>query len=842
MRHIEDWRLRALSCRAAGESAFHLSGDEPQYLTDREFETKHIKLVCEFDLEAKRVIGTAFLTLQPYAGGLRHIVLDSEDTEIKKITLDDAELQHDHCDGKLTVKLSEPRADAEPFTVQIAYVAEPRKGLYFTGPDADYPDKPVQIWTQGQDTDNHFWFPCVDEPKGRITSEIICAAPADWTVVSNGRLVATNATADGRKQFHWLQDKPHAVYLITLVAGKFNRVVLQDADPPIDFYCEPGREADAGRAFENTVAMIKFFSELTAEPYPWDKYTQIAVQDFIFGGMENTSATTQTDMTLHDETAHKDFSSDYLVAHEAAHQWFGDLITCREWPHGWLNESFATFLEALWQENHRGRDEYLWDIQGMMQTYLAEDYRRPIVERKYAAPVDIFDRHLYEKGAIVLHMLRNELGRERFYRALRHYVRANRDRNVMTPDFQRAIEEATGRNLDWFFDQWIFKPGHPDFKVVYKWDAAAKQATLEVEQKQETPFRCSVEIAFLLESGRVVYQAQIGEKRQTLTYDLDAQPQAAQFDAGFGILKTIDFERPYEMLIYQARNDDDAAGRIEAARALGKHNSRKAVACLRALLADGGEFYGVQIAAAEALANIRSDDARDALLANVGAPNLKARRAVAVALGAFQRDQAVAAALRQTLNSADSYYVAAAAASALGKLRLDDALAALKEALGRPSHLDAVTAGALAGIGAIESDAAFDIVCEWTRRGHPQRARVSAVGALGDKVGQHKRRQAIDILTPLLDDGWFQVRVAAVGALQALEARESVPALRRLIQRELDARVARLARRAIDKINASGAAVDKVKELQTSLEDMKREHAQLAERVNKLEKDDRQGK
>ena len=254
------------SARAA---PFALPGDRPNYLRDRNFDLKHIKLTVGFDLEAKRVNGVAELTLEAIIPGARIVELDCEDTAINSVTVGTSALDYTLADSHLVVELPDGRDPGEPFTVTVDYVSTPRKGIYFTGPDAGYPDKPVQVWTQGQDTDNHHWFPCIDEPKGRLTSEIVATVPATWTAVSNGRLLSERENSSaGTKTFHWLQDREHAVYLITLAAGEFSRVVLQEADPVIDFYCRPGREEDGRRAFGNTPEMIKLYSELFGIEYP----------------------------------------------------------------------------------------------------------------------------------------------------------------------------------------------------------------------------------------------------------------------------------------------------------------------------------------------------------------------------------------------------------------------------------------------------------------------------------------------------------------------------------------------------------------------------------------------
>ena len=814
-------------------SGFALPGDRPHYLRDLQLKTKHIKITCKFDIPAKQVIGEVELTLTPIKKGVNRIELDSEDTQIRATTVNGAESRYEHIAGLLTIILDEPLTSTDDIVVKINYVSTPRRGIYFTGPDDDYPDKPYQIWTQGQDTDNHYWFPCVDEPRGRITSEVICDVPDNWVVISNGQLRDTTSMGDGYKRFHWVQDKPHAVYLITLVAGELERVVLDDSEPVVDFYCAKDRVEDAKRSFKNTVAMLKLFSEVTGVPYPWAKYTQVAVQDFIFGGMENTSATTQTDQTLHDAKAHKDFSSDYLVAHEAAHQWFGDLITCREWPHGWLNEGFATFLEALWQEHHRGRDEYYQDILTMVSDHMAEEYRRPIVERTYRQPTDIFDRHLYEKGALVLHMLREELTEEQFSIAIKHYVKTNINRNVITPDLQKAIEEATGRNMDWFFDQWVYSPGHPEFNVSYAWDGEMKVATVSVEQTQKRIFRCSTEIAFYNGDSVCLKKININAKQHTFAFTLDQQPEGVQFDPNYKVLKTLKFSRKPDMLIHQLQNATTVVGRIEAARELGKMPS-VAVAEALGKTMNGKGFWGVRAAAAGALGKLRSPQALKLLTDSIEHEHFKVRRAIATALGNFKNDKKVYEPLLSMLKSEDSYYVSGAAAASMGSVNDPDFQKALKEALGRDAHIEAIRAGALNGLGKLRTKEALDTILEWTRRGYPQRARMAAAGALGEFYGEHKDT-AVETLIELLYDDWFQVKLLAIASLRKLEATKAIPKLQEMLARELDDRVIRNARVAIKDIQSKKSDKKRIEELNNKLEEFGKENNSLKERLAKVE-------
>ncbi len=821
--------------RAAGP--FSLPGDRKNYLRDREFDVKHVRVEVRLDVPNKQVAGTTTLTLEALTGTSNRVELDAEDIQVSAVTLNERPLPFSQSEKGLTVELPQAPATGEELNISVEYVSTPRRGIYFTGPDSGYPDKPHQVWTQGQDTDNHHWFPCIDEPKGRLTSEVIATVPGKWTAVSNGHLVSSRKNPDGTATYHWSQDKQHAVYLITLAAGEFSHVVLEEKPVLIDFYCQPGREEDGKRAFGNTPAMIRLYEDLFGQTYPWDKYTQVAVQDFIFGGMENTSATTQTDLTLHDATAHVDFSSDFLVAHEAVHMWFGDLLTCREWPHGWLNEGFATFFESVWQEHHHGVDDYLYDVYGLARGYLSERYRRPIVERTYNVPVDIFDRHLYDKAGVVLHMLRRELGDAPFYKAIKHYVQQHKGRNVVTTDLQRAVEEATGRNMDWFFDQWLYSAGHPELKVSYSWDDKSNVATVSVKQTQKsdgTPevFRASVDIALMTDGARRTERVKLTEREQAFTFALPDKPKMVQFDAGYGLLKTLDFDKPKDLLIYQVEHDDDVIGRLEAARGLAKHTSADSLAALKKAVM-GDRFWGVQVNAARSLGELRTEAALETLLECVGVKHPKARRGVAEALGNYKDSRAAKALMKMVAGDA-SYYVTSTAASSLGKTRQAEGFDALVSALGRESHMEVIRAGAVHGLAEFRGDLlkkARQVVTEWTEYGRPARAREAAISALG-KLG-HEDRDTLDRLTDLLDDKWYRARLFAVNALSELKEPDAIGAIQRMASKEQDGRVVRTAREAVTTIRAGNK--DDTTKLREDFNKLDEENRKLRERMEKLE-------
>ncbi|NIT57927.1 MAG: aminopeptidase, partial [Aliifodinibius sp.] len=319
--------------------------------------------------------------------------------------------------------------EEETIIVAIEYEAQPRAGLYFVHPEIGYPDKPWQIWSQGEMEFNSHWFPCYDFPNDRMTSEMIVTVPKWQMAISNGELLAvTENDASNTITYHWKESVPHVTYLLSLVVGEFleARDEWTGGSPrrngvPVTYYVEPQDSHKVARSFHKTVEMMDFFSHKTGIDYPYEKYAQTTIRDFMWGGMENISATTLTRNTLHDQRAHLDYTSDGLVAHELAHQWWGDLLTCNNWNHIWLNESFATYFDALYVDHDMGNDEFIMEMQQNRNRYLKEDstkYRRPIVYNLYEDASQMFDRHTYQKGSWVLHMIRYILGDELWWKAI----------------------------------------------------------------------------------------------------------------------------------------------------------------------------------------------------------------------------------------------------------------------------------------------------------------------------------------------------------------------------------------------------------------------------------------
>jgi aminopeptidase N len=831
---------------ASSARPFPLTGDQPHYARDLVVDVRHIKLEINIDLAAHRIAGTATHTVRAINSGVRAIEFDAAEMTIEGVTVGGKPVKFDHADPTLRVDLARaPRSGAE-IDVAIAYSALPRRGLYFTSPDANYPKKPLQAWTQGQDEDARHWYPCIDFPNHQQTSEVIVTVPERMVSIGNGELRGMVHNRRARtKTYHWYQATPHVTYLLSQIVGEFAEIEHRWQKVPVQYYGPRGREADLERTLGRTPDMLAFFSDLTGVKYPYARYAQTFVADFIFGGMENVTATTLTDTSLLDKRASLDADSDGLVAHELAHQWFGDLLTCRDWSHAWLNEGFATYFEALYTEHHKGNDEFRYELHQNAAIYLAEDsarYRRPIVNNVYHEPIDIFDRHLYEKGSLVLHMVRTVLGDELWRKAIQHYVARHRSTNVTTADFQRAIEAATGRNLDWLFDEYVYRGGHPAFKLGFEWDDKAKQAKLSVAQTQDekdsSVFRLPVVVDFTVDGKRHEFPVQMAEKAHNFLFSLPGQPQMVRFDPGGNFLKTVEFKRSKDMLLYQIEHDDDVVGRVDAAKELSKLGTPEAVAALsKAVRSD--KFWAVQNEAARALGSIRTTAARDALLPLLKVRHPKARRGVVAALGQFRHDETAAAALEQVLRKGDaSYYVEAAAALALGQTRASKAFDVLsKVAMRKESQADVIRSSALAGLADLKDERAIPIAVEWTQRGKSNPVRGAAAFALGrmGTLGDRAKDQAYDRLIELLPDAWLRVRLNAVAGLAEIKDTRAIAELNRARDRDLDGRVIRAAREASRRISEGADKGEEVRRLREDLDRLGEDNRTLKDRLEKIE-------
>jgi len=826
---------------------FAFPGTRPRFAPDRVVDIEHIALVLDVDPTKRTVSGTATLHAMVIAPDTKVVELDAVELTIDKVAVAGKATQFRHDGKRVRVELPSALAAGAELTLAIDYKGAPRRGLYFVGPDDGYPHKPLQVWTQGQDEDSRYWFPCFDAPSEKATSEVTVTVPAAMFAVSNGTLVS-DKTAGGKRTLHWRLDVPHSCYLITLAIGDFGTVETKWRDTPVVYYVERGREEAAERTLARTPLMLELFSQKFGVPYPYPRYAQVFVADFIFGGMENTSATTLTDTVLIDERAAIDYDIDSLVAHELAHQWFGDLVTCRDWGEGWLNEGFATYSEYIWREHHEGRDAADLELEEWADSYFGEDagrYRRTIATKLYDEPIDIFDHHLYEKGGRVLHMLRNVLGDDAFYKSLAHYLGKHRHGLVESRDLARAVEDATGKVVDWFFSQWVIDgAGHPELDIHLRWDPDTQLISVAVEQTQRiegrTPvFRLPTKMRFRVGDRDVDLPIEVIEQKQVFHLRLDAEPSQAIFDPGRILLATRKIDKPEPVWIAELASATHAIDRAAAAVALAKRGGPAAEQALLTAV-EQDKFWAVRGSAALALATTRTPAARDRLIKRLKAEvHPRARRIIARALGEFTHDPGAGAALATIVDKGDaSYFVEAEACLALGRTRMQRSGELLRHAATRESFTDVIRQHAYRGLAEARDDSSVGLLAEGMKWGHPTQGRRAAAGALALLMRGRRDREARDVrerIELLLVDRDFRVQAAAVESLAVIGDPAAIPALRRMIERELDGRLRRRGKEVIRDLGEGAPLAEDVRRLRDEVGELRALAGSLRERIELLE-------
>src|SRR5258706_3112391 len=601
-----------------------LYADEP-YARHRDYDLQHSRIALRFDVEQKKVIGDVTHTLAILHDATSKIEFDSVGLTIQSVTLNKAPAKFNNTATKLIVPLPAAAHSGEKFEIDIRYEGKPAKGLYFILPDKDYPNRPKQIWSQGESEDTRFYLPTYDYPNDRLTTETILTVPASWITVSNGKLISVSDAGKGLKTWYWKESVPSSPYLIPVVAGEFDEVKNTWRGIPVTYYAPKGRGDRLPGNYGRTPAMMELFSKNLGVDYPWEKYAQVMVDDFVAGGMENSSATTNTSKSLvHPKLTPEYFTGeDDLISHELGHQWFGDLVTCKDWGDVWLNEGFATFLEAVWTEAHFGKDQADYERWNSAHEWFesASLWNKPIVRHDFDDSSE-FDGNAYGKGGLVLYMLRHQIGKDAFYRGLKHYLEVNRGKNVVTADLAKAIEETTHTNVDQFFSQWLYGAGAPKFDLSYTYDNEKHQVMLSVKQTQKIEgrvglFRVPVEVEITTATGPKLYNVTVSRDKQTFPLPAESAPLMVLFDKGGHLLKSAEFHKEKKEWLYQLKNATELADRADAAVALGSmKNDEEVVAALGETLRSD-KAWGVRSTAADTIGQMGGPSSSKLLLTSL---------------------------------------------------------------------------------------------------------------------------------------------------------------------------------------------------------------------------------
>lgn len=564
--------LQSQSTRAAGIVGAYLA-PRAWPVRPRTFDLLHQRIAIRYDLDQRGVTGEVETRLVVTAAPTDSIRLDAS-----QLTIDGARdargkrLRFTADTGRVTVRLGRRAEVGDTVVFSLRYHGHPERGMYFV------PRRRV-MWTQGEATETHSWVPTYDGPNDKTTWEILVTADTGVGVLSNGRLAGVTPADGGASQtWHWSQELPASTYLYSIVAGRFS--ILRDRwrGVPVEYWVAPDTVNAAWRTFGETPSMIETYSRVLGVNFPWAKYDQAIIPDFTYGGMENVSATTQTDLALHGAGGEPDFSGRGLNAHELAHQWFGDLTTAATWAHIWLNEGLTTYMESVHHEKSRGWDAGQWSWINQQQEAMHADLNveRPLVlgEEPGTDPIMLFfSGHVYPKGAQVAHQLRRLLGDSVFWAGMRRFLTDNAYRPVETADFAIAMEQASGQDLDWFFDQWAYGIGYPKVSVSRAWDAAARTLALTVRQTQPIDathpfFRFPATIRIVTRDSVVRREIMVTEQDQRFLLALPGDPVTFRFDDGGWLLGTVHTDQTPEELAELAKHDLEFAARYWALAAL----------------------------------------------------------------------------------------------------------------------------------------------------------------------------------------------------------------------------------------------------------------------------------
>ena len=776
---------------------------------DLDFHVRHYRVELDVDLERKELCGRALLTVESLRDGLMDLALDAAEMRFESVRSGRRALRYAPEGERLRIHLPRALRAAERISFEVTYVTRPRKGFFFVGPSESEPDREAAGWSQGQADDTHWWIPCLESTESRATLDLIATVPSGYRAIGNGRLVSRRVKSRSRVAFHWRQDTAHPAYLISLVVGQYAELRDRAGKTPLFGYVPPGLEREGKALFRKTPQMIATFERVFGHPYPYPKYAQTTVPDFTFGGMENTSATTLFERALQSGPDSFEESYDSLISHELAHQWWGDLVTCRDWSEGWLNEGFATYSEIVYREVDTGRDDADFARLEQMCSYLTEDgedYRRPLVETRWKYPTAIFDRHLYEKGACVLHMLRALLGDAAWRRSLRRYLDRHAFGPVETADLRRACEEETGRNLSGFFDQWVHHGGHPELKVSRVWDESAKSLVLQVQQVQEsdavTPtFRIHVVLEIVTGTRRIRLPLDLSGRRETIHVPLPARPRYVALDPEHDTLKLLEFPRSADELLYGLKRSPFVLERIRCARELASMGDERIIAALfRSLRTD--RFWGVRAAAAVSLGEIgrRVSGLSERLSSLATGQHTRVRRGVIWALG-WIGDETALRRLKRFVATETSSFNAGLALLGIARAGKPGAFEALQAEVGRETHRDMLRHLIFEGMAMLKDRRAIPVLLEHTSPRFRNEARDAATKALG-KLGILD--PAVEgRLTELLHDSWFRVRSSAAGALQKLKSPRAEGAIQEALQNEVMDSVRNAFEHALDEARAA---------------------------------------
>jgi aminopeptidase N len=807
--------------------------DPALYTADQPLSFLHMRLQLTFTpegLRARTCEGSVEYTVQPRVTKLETVRLNAVAMRILTVELpgQTAAPKFSYDDHILTISLPQPLGPKDTFKLLIKYsLADPPAGMHFILPSASAPHRPLMVYTMGEPLEGRYWFPTHDWPNARWTSDILITVPRIYTAISNGVLRARQPSADGSAvTFHWHNDQPTDPHLVGMVLGEL--VELRDSwhGKPVVVYTQPGQEAAARYTFRRVPEMLEFYTQLLGVDFPYPGYTHITVVDHHHGGMEHAgfSFVSPQFIAASDNGDHPlEHTESNYISHMLAHMWFGGLVNYRSVSQAWLNEGFAILLDRSWTSHTDAPPRFactFWERARQIAAFDTSERGKPLVNRNLRDPADIYSDDggkVYYKGGWVLHMLRHQLGEQVFWRGVAKYLTEHRWQAVETSDLRRALEEVSGRDLEQFFEQWVYGHGLPRLDVTYAWDAARKRARVTIRQTQKidaaTPaFAVPLDLYFRAGGQDQYRTVQLSEARHEFQYDFATEPDIFCVDPQGGLLKTLALHRPRALLMEQARSGPTALARLMAVEELGSQAQPEVIAALGQILPKEEEFWMVREAAARGLGKMQMDEALQALLHAERQPiaHPRVHAAVLSALGDYIVSPEAHSAVLRYAKAEGPLYVELAAVTALGRMRASPALAKtsieeLQTAVRKPSRR-AVRRAALAALASLDDPRAYETLFALAAPGHDDELRDQAIRVLG-ALGRHARLRdrTRTALTAWLYDPDRSAQMAAVDALSALADPRSLADLEQI---RASARPERLRKSAQEGIEAIARAPD----------------------------------
>lgn len=823
-----------------------------QVAPSRNFDELHMKLDLDVDLAGRTIAGSVTHTIKALRPDVSRITLDCVDLTVTNVTLPGnspvkvAEWSQftalDRHQSGITIVLDPPAKYGQELSLRVEYHGSPTYGLFFIEPEGGTANRRLEAWSQGEGENNRDWIPCFDYPNDKATYEGVFRVAKGQFALSNGVLEKQLDLGD-KTEYHWVLDTPQATYLIMLAAAEYEIHRDNWRGNELLYLVPPGTgEETVQRCYGKTPDMLSFFTDTIGIDYPFHKYAQVVVQDFIVGGMENTTSVVMNERSLFDESTQLTRDADSLISHEMAHMWWGDMVTMREWNDIWLNEGFATYFEKLWMQHDLGDDAFRIAMADTHDEVVSRDKRDPT-----PMVVDFFNRtggrsnsNPYVKGSSILHMLRHQLGDELFFNVLRTYGNEHKYDFAATSDLMQAVKEVTGENLDWFFEQWVYMAGHPDLTVSKRWDPGTGVLTLNVKQTQKVDglvplFRLPIDVEVTTDKAVKQFGLLVSKDDEDFHFKVDGEPKMVIFDKGDWTLKTLNFPKTKAELLYQLEHGD-ATSQRQAIADLAKYRADADVIAAMQGVVNSDRDYHLRSDAVGIFTEF-PDAPRVALLKAALAADDAHVRLKATGVGAMAKGNAeVEQQLRTMLDNDPSCQVRAQCVSSLVSMRSSLAHDACIDALGQESDRWEIRSAGLHGLDTLNSQDDLELIKPYCERGNSRWYRHDAMHVYANLVRRSKdedvKQGAEKFLVAMLTDSNQRTRQEAISVLEALGEKSAVDELRQFALSEPNGWIADQANAAADRIEARQEPQKSIDDLEAQLKQLGRELEELRRKVD----------